>query len=106
MEVREVFAEIKNRVEANPSKVAGLNASYQFDLSGDGGGTFHATFQNGTYDIGEGAAANPGCTIIMSAADFKAMVSGTLNATSAFMSGRLKLKGDMGLAMKLQTVLS
>lgn len=106
MEVREIFAEIKNRVDANPAKVSGLNASYQFELSGESGGTFHASFQNGTYDIGEGAAANPGCTIIMSAGDFKAMVSGSLNATAAFMSGRLKLKGDMGLAMKLQTVLS
>lgn len=106
MTVREVFQAMAARVAANPSKIASLNASYQFELSGDGGGTFHATFNNGAHDIGEGAVPAPGCTIIMSATDFQAMVAGTLNPTAAFMSGRLKLKGDMGLAMKLQSVIS
>lgn len=104
--VSEVFEGMKARIAANPSKVATLNAKYQFDLTGDGGGTYHANFDNGSLDIGEGAVENPGCTVTMSASDFLAMVSGQLNPTSAFMTGKLKLKGDMGLAMKLQSLLS
>ncbi|MFZ5827855.1 MAG: SCP2 sterol-binding domain-containing protein [Bacillota bacterium] len=100
-----IFETIKTRVEANPAKVAGLKAAYQFDLTGEGGGTFHAVFTGDSYDIGPGPAADPGCTVTVSAADFEQMVAGKLNATSAFMSGKLKIKGDMGLAMKLQSLL-
>lgn len=104
--VKELFDAIKAKVAENPAKVANLTASYQFDLSGEGGGTYHATFSGGSYDIGEGPAANPGCTITMSAGDFVSMAGGKLNPTAAFMSGKLKLKGDMGMAMKLQSLIS
>lgn len=104
--VREIFGALRDRIAANPAKIASLNAAYQFELSGDGGGTFHAVFQDGAADVGEGAVANPGCTVIMSAADFQDMVAGTINPTAAFMGGKLKLKGDMGLAMRLQSVIS
>lgn len=106
MSVAEIFNEMRNRVAANPARVGNLKAAYQFDLSGQGGGTYHATFDNGSYKIGEGAIENPGCTVSMSASDFEAMVAGKLNPTAAFMSGKLKIKGDMGLAMKLQQVIS
>jgi putative sterol carrier protein len=104
--VAEVFAAMKSRVAANPAKIATLKASYQFELTGEGGGVYHADFDNGAYDIGEGPASNPGCTVTMAAADFLAMVEGRLNPTAAFMSGKLKIKGDMGLAMKLQSLIS
>lgn len=106
MTISGLFHTMRDRVASNPAKIANLKASYQFDLSGEGGGTYHAAFDNGTYDIGAGAVENPGCTVTMSATDFQAMVSGTLNPTAAFMSGKLKIKGDMGLAMKLQQVIS
>ncbi len=105
MTIAEMFNEMKGRLAANPGKVATLKASYLFELSGDGGGTFHATFDNGSYDIGEGPIENAGCTVIMSAADFQAMAGGKLNPTAAFMSGKLKIKGDMGMAMKLQSLI-
>lgn len=105
MTVAEIFAMMKERIAANPAKVATLNAAYQFELSGEGGGTYHAVFEGGGYDIGEGPAANPGCTVSMSTGDFLAMTQGKLNPTAAFMSGKLKMRGDMGLAMKLQSLL-
>jgi putative sterol carrier protein len=45
------------------------------------------------------------CTLKISLDDFIAMTQGELDGTSAFMSGRLKIEGDMGIAMKLQSVL-
>ncbi|HEY3363831.1 MAG TPA: SCP2 sterol-binding domain-containing protein [Symbiobacteriaceae bacterium] len=104
--VQEIFVMMGERVKANPSKVANLKAAYLFELSGDGGGVFHAVFDNGAADIGEGTIPNPGCTVTISTGDFQAMVEGKLNPTAAFMSGKLKIKGDMGLAMKLQSVIS
>lgn len=106
MTIAELFHTMRDKLAANPAKIATLKASYQFDLTGEGGGTYHAAFENGSYDIGEGAIANPGCSVTMAAPDFMAMVSGKLNPTAAFMSGKLKITGDMGLAMKLQQLIS
>lgn len=106
MSVQEIIAGFRDRIAANPSKIASLSASYQFNLTGEGGGTYHAVFENGTHDIGEGAVAGARCTVTMSASDFTSLVAGKLNPTTAFMTGKLKIAGDMSLAMKLQTVLS
>jgi putative sterol carrier protein len=100
----EIFENIGKKATANPAGLAGLAANFQFDLSGEDGGTWHANVAGGKIEVGEGpTTAN--VTIIMSAADFKGMVAGTLNATAAFMTGKLKIKGDMSLAMRLQSIL-
>lgn len=106
MSVQEIIASLRERVAANPSKIASLNASYQFNLTGEDGGTYHASFANGAHDIGEGPAAAANCTVTMSANDFISLVAGKLNPTTAFMTGKLKIAGDMSLALKLQNVLS
>jgi putative sterol carrier protein len=102
-------AEQINALEANlrdnPQKVAGMNGVFQFDLSGENGGVWHVTLANGDGHVAEGPAENPGVTISMAADDFVALTEGKLDGTMAFMSGKLKVKGDMGLAMKLQTLL-
>ncbi len=100
----EIFEEIGKKAAANPAKIAGLKANFQFELSGDDGGTFHANIADGKAEVGPGPT-QANVTILMSAADFKAMVAGTLNATQAFMTGKLKIQGDMSLAMRLQAVL-
>ena len=101
----EVFTEIDSRLQADPSKAAGGNAAYQFDLTGDEGGQYHIVFKDGAGDAGPGEVADPNITISMAASDMVDMVSGKLDPTMAFMSGKIKIKGDMGLAMKLQTIL-
>lgn len=106
MTVQEVFEKIKAKIAADPAKVANLKASYQFELTGEGGGTFHAVFENGAHQLGEGPLPNPGCTITIATADFLSLIQGKLNPMAAFMAGKLKVKGDMGMAMKLQQLLS
>jgi putative sterol carrier protein len=90
---------------ADPAKMKGVTAVYQFDLSGDNGGVFHAVVDDGKANVIEGAHDSPNITISMTAEDFDSMLEGKLNATSAFMAGKLKVKGDMSLAMKLQSLL-
>lgn len=82
-----------------------MNAVYQFDLSGDNGGVFHVKVADDTAELIEGASDNANITITMAADDFDSLLDGKLNATSAFMAGKLKVKGDMSLAMKLQSLL-
>jgi len=106
MTIAELFENLKAKIAANPAKIANLKASYQFELTGEGGGTYHATFDNGSYEIGEGPLPNAGCTITISVSDFFALLERRLNPMAAFMSGKLKVRGDMGMAMKLQQLMS
>lgn len=77
----------------------GLDQSVKFDLGGDG--VIHV---DGATVTNDDAPAD--CTLTLSKADFEAMARKELDPTMAFMSGRLKIAGDMGVAMKLQPVLS
>ncbi len=106
MTIAELLEKLKAHIAANPEKIANLKATYQFELTGEGGGTYHAVFDNGKYEIGEGPAENPGCTITIATADFFALLERKLNPMAAFMAGKLKIRGDMGQAMKLQQLLT
>ncbi len=104
--LQEITAKLRTKMESvDPSKIKGMNAVYQFDLSGDNGGVFHVKVANDTAELIEGASDNANITITMAADDFDSLLDGKLNATSAFMAGKLKVKGDMSLAMKLQSLL-
>lgn len=84
-----------------PDKAQGVNAVIQYDIAGDQGGTWHAVIKDGACMVQSGAAPSPTLTLNMSAPDWLDMIAGKLSGQMAFMSGKLKLKGDMGLAMKL-----
>lgn len=100
MTIPEVFKEMPNRFKADAAK--GMKAVYQFDLTGDGGGKYSLAIDDGKLTVGEGLHASPNITITMAANDYLDMVGGKLNPQMAFMSGKLKIAGDMGLAMKMQ----
>lgn len=102
----DVFNRVNSEFQANPAKAAGTNAVYLFDLSGENGGQFHIVMRDGKGEAGPGAVENPNITISMAASDFVDLANGKLDGTMAFMSGKIRIKGDMGLAMKLQSVLS
>jgi len=88
----------------NKEAAKGLNAIYQFDLSGDGGGKWQVAIKDQTIDVQEGQHATPNITISMSAQDYLDMLSGKLNGQVAFMSGKLRIAGDMGLALRMQSL--
>lgn len=103
---QEIFGNLRTKMESiDPAKIKGMNAVYQFDLSGDNGGVFYIKVADGTTELTEGTSDSSDITITMSADDFDSLIEGKLNATSAFMAGKLKVKGDMSLAMKLQSLL-
>jgi putative sterol carrier protein len=87
-----------------PTKAEGLNAIIQFDLSGDNGGLYWLRISDGKCESGEGQAENPKMTLKALADDYFAVVTGAMNPMQAFMSGKIKIQGDMSLAMKLQTM--
>jgi putative sterol carrier protein len=101
----------KQAFDAMPSRfnkeaARGLNAVFQFDLAGDGGGKWHVLIQNDQCQVKEGAHPSPNITISMTAQDYLDMLAGKLNGQMAFMSGKLRISGDMGLALRLQSLFS
>ena len=102
--VKETFEQMPGRFKAD--RAAGTNATIQYDISGDGGGTWHAVIKDGTFTVTPGAGTNPNLTLQMSAQDWLDMTTGKQSGQMLFMSGKLKLKGDMGLAMKLGSMFS
>jgi putative sterol carrier protein len=97
MSVKEFFDSLETRVD--PAKTAGMNNSYLFDI--DGAGTWKVDVQDGNVKVTDGGG-DADVTITTSEETFDKIVSGEQNATSAYMTGKLKVKGDMGAAMKLQ----
>ncbi len=102
MTATEVFAEIQTRLQGRPEKLAGMNAVYQFDLTGDEPSTWQIRIREGKADVQEGAADAANTTLVASTNDWLQIATGKMDPTMAFMQGKLKVKGDMSLAMKLQ----
>ncbi len=96
---------IADRLANQPDKVKGLTAIYQFNITGDNGGNWAIRLNGEGGAVVEGSVDSPGVTITMKDDDFVAMIKGTLNPNIAFMSGRLKVAGDIGLALRLQQVI-
>jgi putative sterol carrier protein len=95
--VSEFFEKLPSRVE--PGKTAGMNNSYVFAI--DGAGTWTVRVTDGGITVEDGDTGGD-CTIAASAQTFEKVMKGEQNPTAAYMSGKLKIKGDMGAAMKLQ----
>ena len=106
-DVKEIFREIDTALNEDPSRAKGIEAIYQFDLNGDDGAEIYQLVLNsdGGYAL-EGEQEKPDCTMKMGTDDFEKLARGKLNGTQAFMSGKLKIKGNMGLALKLQNILA
>ena len=100
-DAKEVFSEIEYRIKSKPEKAAGLNATYQFDLSGE---SWTLKIADGAPTLSPGPAQSPNTTLIASTDDWMNIATGKLNPVSAFMQQKLKVKGDMGLAMRMQSM--
>src|SRR4029077_6078740 len=99
---KEICNQMGATLTADSSK--GVNATIQFNLSGDNGGQWYVAIKDGKADVQQGTAPSANMTLSMTAQDYVDMITGKLNGQMAFMSGKLKISGDMGLAMKMQTL--
>jgi putative sterol carrier protein len=95
--VQEFFETLPSR--ADTSKTAGMTNSYAFDI--EGAGQWTVKVEDGSIRVVDGLD-DADVTISASQEVFQKIVAGEQNPTSAYMTGKLKIKGDMGAAMKLQ----
>jgi putative sterol carrier protein len=94
---KDFFDSLESRADA--AKIAGMNNSYLFDIEGEG--QWLVTVADGAINVAEGGG-DADATITTSGETFDKIVAGEQNPTTAYMTGKLKIKGDLGAAMKLQ----
>ena len=95
--VKDFFANLES--QADSSKTAGMTNSYVFDI--EGAGQWKVDVDEGKVTVTEGGG-DADAVISTSQETFEKIIAGDVNPTSAYMTGKLKIKGDMGAAMKLQ----
>lgn len=102
VQIGDVFEEMAKHFKS--SAATGITASYQFNISGAQGGIWAFKIQNGSCELIKGGVDAPSVEISLADKDWMSIREGKLNSQMAFMQGKLKIKGDMNLAMKLQTM--
>jgi len=99
---RELIARINEKISGDPSVASDFGATYKFVLDGDGGGTWVVDLKESPkVTEGDGSAD---CTLSMDATDFVDLLEGRANGQQLFFQGKLRIEGDMGLALKLQNL--
>lgn len=84
-----------------PEKSAGVHAIIQFHITGEEGGDWIVTIQNKTCRVQDGVVPNPTLVFEGDAANVLDVFTGKMDGMRAFMQGKLVLRGDIGLAMRL-----
>ena len=97
MAAKDFFDSLESRADA--AKLAGMTNSYLFDIEGEG--QWLVTVADGKLSVAEGGG-EADATITAAGETFDKIVAGEQNPTTAYMTGKLKIKGDLGAAMKLQ----
>ena len=94
---RQFFEDLQGR--ADSSRAAGLSASYRFDI--EGAGTWHVDVENGVVTVTE--SQDPAdCVIATDEQTFLAVVGNEQSPMGAFMTGKIRVEGDMALALRLK----
>jgi putative sterol carrier protein len=93
---------VRNHEKAfKPDAAEGVDAIIQYHLTGEEGGDWIINIHEGKCTVAEGMAENPKMTMTADAQDFKDVLLGNANGMQYFMQGKLKLAGDLNMAMKL-----
>ncbi len=98
MAARAFFEGLETR--GDPGRFAGVDHSYRFEIEGEG--MWHVDIHDGRVTVTENGEAAADATIRANGEVFERIVSGEQNAATAYMTGKVKVDGDLGAVMKLQ----
>lgn len=99
---REFIESVLPQKLSDPEKLKGIDVTLQFDISGERGGKWVLEIKEQAVEVREGTVENPRITLKMKDTDYVDLVNGELSGPKAFMSGKLRFRGDMNTGMKLQ----
>ena len=83
-----------------PEKATNVTATIQLELTGEGAGDWILKVDNGAISVNPGQTTTPNLTLTMAASDYVSLSRGEADPMNLFMAGKIKLQGDMTLAMK------
>ncbi len=101
--IEDYFGGLDERIDSD--RIAGMNSTFQFIFTGDESAEWFIKIADGSPEVTKGKAAEADVELTMEGDLLGDLISGKANPQTAFLSGKIKLKGDMTLAMKLQSVL-
>lgn len=120
-DVAGIFAGIERRLKADPASARDIEGRYEFRLSGEGGGVFHVALDAGLVRVGEGPLMEavmgsamdpvtepmmePDLVLEASSEDFRALVLGVLPLGALYTPGRIKVRGSIEAASRIQSLL-
>lgn len=104
MDIEQIFTNMPANVDL--SKLGDFKATIVFSLSGEGGGDWQVNVADGKVTTEKATAEKPTAKVSMTADDYKDMMSGKLNPVQAFMSGKVRVEGDLNAVMKMQSIFS
>ena len=102
----ELFQRTEQKLLSDPNRTAGVNAKYQFHLTGEGGGDWYLRIVDGKPEVGKGTIEAPDNVQTMTVEDYVALATGKIPGQELFFSGRMKVEGDGFLGMKLGQMLA
>ena len=105
MTTEEIWHKINLKLNEEPAPIIGMNTTYSFDLSGEDGGMFGLHISDGKAETIMGDPGEVDCALSLSVKDFKKLLGGNLNSAASYMMGKLKVKGSLGNALKLENLL-
>lgn len=103
---KQIFEErLSQKLKDKAEKASAINSIYEFQITGDEPSTWTLDLTEQGGRVCSGSSGKAKCTVSITLNDLSDIIEGKLNAQMAFMSGKLKVSGDMGLALKLGNIL-
>ena len=85
-----------------PDKAVGIEVTVQVNIAGPNGGNWVVTIKNQQLEIEEGSNPSPTLSLEMAETDFVELINRKMSGEKAFLTGKLRFKGNMALALKLR----
>ncbi len=102
---KEIFDKIQSKISSNLEKARSINSVYEFKISDSTPDTWTIDLTKDASQVSEGSSGSAKCTVTIKSSDLADIIEKKLNPQMAFMTGKLKVAGDMGMALKLGTIL-
>jgi len=98
------YHKVPSLLEKNASLIEQISASYEFRLNSENQQVWSLQLTNGKHFITPGTTGNAECIVEMNFEHFEQMINGNLDPKTAFITGKLKIEGNMGTALNLETI--
>jgi len=98
---KEFFEEVLPR-RFKPDKALGIDVTVQVNITGPNGGDWVVTIKNQKLEVKDGTHPSPTLELDMAETDYMDLVNGKMSGEKAFITGKLRFKGNIGLALKLK----